>query len=233
MRATEDVLKKREKILADLDSVTETEVAHDGKRFLLRSARRFVTTLPLCATGPCVSGAGESFGNCEHSRRLRPSWINSTIQIVSNGKRADWEAYSHVGRHGFAGGGRTPQPALCRRPGILRSVSNGSTRTHDWRSGHRALVEAPDLWAEELPGPRNRYRFAEIQPLPGRNSSHTMAIPTDPTTPIRRGANGSSLRPRRTPQSPGGFPSFVMPILHSDSESCCRSLLRTINPRAS
>ena len=38
-------------ILADLDSLTETEVEQDGKRFMLRSAPRPAASLALRATG--------------------------------------------------------------------------------------------------------------------------------------------------------------------------------------
>ena len=38
-------------ILADLDSMTETEVEQDGKRFLLRSAPRPAASLALRAAG--------------------------------------------------------------------------------------------------------------------------------------------------------------------------------------
>jgi hypothetical protein len=38
-------------ILADLDSLTETEVEQDGKRFLLRSAPRPAASLALRAAG--------------------------------------------------------------------------------------------------------------------------------------------------------------------------------------
>jgi hypothetical protein len=37
--------------LADLDSLTETEIAHDGKRFLIRSTPRPAASLALCAAG--------------------------------------------------------------------------------------------------------------------------------------------------------------------------------------
>jgi hypothetical protein len=38
-------------IIADLDSLTETEIEHDGKRFVVRSAPRPAASLPLRATG--------------------------------------------------------------------------------------------------------------------------------------------------------------------------------------
>ena len=38
-------------VMADLDSLTETEVEEDGKRFLLRSARRLGASLALQALG--------------------------------------------------------------------------------------------------------------------------------------------------------------------------------------
>ncbi len=38
-------------VLADLDSLTETEVEQDGKRFLLRSAPRPAASLALKAVG--------------------------------------------------------------------------------------------------------------------------------------------------------------------------------------
>jgi len=38
-------------VIADLDSLTETEVEQDGKRFLLRSAQRPAATLALSALG--------------------------------------------------------------------------------------------------------------------------------------------------------------------------------------
>jgi hypothetical protein len=44
-------------ILADLDSLTETEIEHDGKRFIIRSAPRPATSLRAhsrrCATAHC------------------------------------------------------------------------------------------------------------------------------------------------------------------------------------
>ena len=50
-------------ILADLDSLTETEVEQDGKRFLLRSAPRPAASLALRAAGvalpPTVRQLGE------------------------------------------------------------------------------------------------------------------------------------------------------------------------------
>ena len=51
-------------ILADLDSLTETEVEQDGKRFLLRSAPRPAASLALRAVGvalpPTVRQLGEA-----------------------------------------------------------------------------------------------------------------------------------------------------------------------------
>ena len=46
-------------VIADLDSLTETEVEQDGKRFLLRSAPRPAASLALAALGvacrrPCA-----------------------------------------------------------------------------------------------------------------------------------------------------------------------------------
>jgi hypothetical protein len=38
-------------ILPDLDSLTETEIAHDGKRFLVRSTPRPAASLALRAAG--------------------------------------------------------------------------------------------------------------------------------------------------------------------------------------
>jgi hypothetical protein len=38
-------------IIADLDSLTETEIEHDGKRFLVRSAPRPAASLALPAAG--------------------------------------------------------------------------------------------------------------------------------------------------------------------------------------
>ena len=38
-------------IIADLDSLTETEIEHDGKRFRVRSAPRPAASLALRATG--------------------------------------------------------------------------------------------------------------------------------------------------------------------------------------
>jgi hypothetical protein len=38
-------------VIADLDSLTETEVEQDGKRFLLRSAPRTGASLALSALG--------------------------------------------------------------------------------------------------------------------------------------------------------------------------------------
>jgi hypothetical protein len=38
-------------IIADLDSLTETEIAYHGKRFVVRSARRFAASLALRAAG--------------------------------------------------------------------------------------------------------------------------------------------------------------------------------------
>jgi hypothetical protein len=38
-------------ILADLDSLTETEIAHDGRRFLVRAAPRPAASLALRAAG--------------------------------------------------------------------------------------------------------------------------------------------------------------------------------------
>jgi hypothetical protein len=39
------------KIIADLDSLTETEIEHDGKRFVVRSAPRPAASVALCAAG--------------------------------------------------------------------------------------------------------------------------------------------------------------------------------------
>jgi hypothetical protein len=39
------------KIIADLDSLTETEIEHDGKRFVVRSAPRPAASLALRAVG--------------------------------------------------------------------------------------------------------------------------------------------------------------------------------------
>jgi transposase len=41
-------------VIADLDSLTETEVEQDGKRFLLRSAPRPAASLALSAVGVAV-----------------------------------------------------------------------------------------------------------------------------------------------------------------------------------
>ena len=38
-------------IIADLDSLTETEITYDGKRFVVRSAPRFAASLALRAAG--------------------------------------------------------------------------------------------------------------------------------------------------------------------------------------
>ena len=38
-------------IIADLDSLTETEIEHDGKRFIVRSAPRPVASLAIRAAG--------------------------------------------------------------------------------------------------------------------------------------------------------------------------------------
>jgi hypothetical protein len=38
-------------IIADLDSLTETEIEHDGKRFVVRSAPRSAASLALRAAG--------------------------------------------------------------------------------------------------------------------------------------------------------------------------------------
>ena len=38
-------------IIADLDSLTETEIEHDGKRFVVRSAPRPAASLAIRATG--------------------------------------------------------------------------------------------------------------------------------------------------------------------------------------
>ena len=38
-------------IIADLDSLTETEIEHDGKRFMVRSAPRPAASLALRAAG--------------------------------------------------------------------------------------------------------------------------------------------------------------------------------------
>ena len=38
-------------IIADLDSLTETEIEHDGKRFVVRSAPRPAASLALRAAG--------------------------------------------------------------------------------------------------------------------------------------------------------------------------------------
>jgi hypothetical protein len=38
-------------LIADLDALTETEIEHDGKRFLLRSAPRPAASLALRAAG--------------------------------------------------------------------------------------------------------------------------------------------------------------------------------------
>jgi transposase len=51
-------------IIADLDSLTETEIEHDGKRFLARSAPRPAASLALRAVGvalpPTIRAAGET-----------------------------------------------------------------------------------------------------------------------------------------------------------------------------
>jgi hypothetical protein len=51
-------------IIADLDSLTETEIEHDGKRFVARSAPRPAASLVLRATGvalpPTIRAAGET-----------------------------------------------------------------------------------------------------------------------------------------------------------------------------
>ena len=38
-------------IIADLDSLTQTEIAHDGKRFIVRSAPRPAASLAIRAAG--------------------------------------------------------------------------------------------------------------------------------------------------------------------------------------
>jgi uncharacterized protein YcgI (DUF1989 family) len=38
-------------VMADLDSLTETEIEHDGKRFVVRSASRPAASLALRAAG--------------------------------------------------------------------------------------------------------------------------------------------------------------------------------------
>jgi hypothetical protein len=53
-RAARTMLKKAledrwPEIIADLDALTETEIEHDGKRFLLRSAPRPAASLALRA----------------------------------------------------------------------------------------------------------------------------------------------------------------------------------------
>jgi len=51
-------------IIADLDSLTETEIEHDGKRFVARSAPRRAASLALRAVGvalpPTIRAAGET-----------------------------------------------------------------------------------------------------------------------------------------------------------------------------
>jgi hypothetical protein len=51
-------------IIADLDSLTETEIEHDGKRFVARSAPRPAASLALRAVGvalpPTIRAAGET-----------------------------------------------------------------------------------------------------------------------------------------------------------------------------
>ena len=51
-------------IIADLDSLTETEIAYDGKRFIVRSAPRPAASLALRAAGvalpPTVRDAAAS-----------------------------------------------------------------------------------------------------------------------------------------------------------------------------
>ncbi|HZN27991.1 MAG TPA: IS1634 family transposase [Xanthobacteraceae bacterium] len=51
-------------IIADLDSLTETEIEHDGKRFVARSAPRLAASLALRAVGvalpPTIRAAGET-----------------------------------------------------------------------------------------------------------------------------------------------------------------------------
>src|SRR5262245_23204043 len=49
-------------IIADLDSLTETEIEHDGKRFVVRSAPRSAASLALRAAGVVVSRIFRTFG---------------------------------------------------------------------------------------------------------------------------------------------------------------------------
>jgi hypothetical protein len=50
-------------IIADLNSLTETEIEQDGKSFIVRSAPRPAASLAICATGvalpPSVRQAGD------------------------------------------------------------------------------------------------------------------------------------------------------------------------------
>src|SRR5262249_15946236 len=45
-------------IIADLDSLTETEIEHDGKRFVVRSAPRPAASLALRAAGVALPPTG-------------------------------------------------------------------------------------------------------------------------------------------------------------------------------
>jgi hypothetical protein len=41
-------------IIADLDSLTETEIDYEGRRFIVRSAPRPAASLALCAAGAAL-----------------------------------------------------------------------------------------------------------------------------------------------------------------------------------
>ena len=68
-------------IVADLDSLTETEIEHDGKRFVVRSAPRPAASLALRAAGvvlpPTVRQPDEANPRIRESRKCRatpPRW---------------------------------------------------------------------------------------------------------------------------------------------------------------
>jgi hypothetical protein len=49
-------------ILADLDSLTETEIVHDDRRFLVRSTPRSAASLAVRATGVALPPTVQAFG---------------------------------------------------------------------------------------------------------------------------------------------------------------------------
>ena len=58
-------------VVADLNSLTETEVEQDGKRFLLRSAPRPAASLALSALGVALPPTLRQIGNVLFTQQLR------------------------------------------------------------------------------------------------------------------------------------------------------------------